>query len=392
MIDTNGNLVVVDVREENEYCDAGATPPGHIPGALNYPWTSGVLEDRYDELPNGRPILVVCLSGGRSAQASNFLCTHGFSPAYSMTGGMSEWEWETIGCCSSHEDCDDDLYCNGEEVCVDLNCQPGSPPCEPSYCCDEENYPDYCSDHQGDADCDGVPDDGGGNSCTTGQIVDCDDNCPDHPNGPAYGTCVKLKADVIVSYRVGDPRDFITCTSNADCEETGGTCQMNQGNSSGKSCGDACECYADDNEDGAVSTKDYGILKHEFGRYDCPSTPGSGTGDTDVDGVIDEEDNCPDHPNGDLLGTCVKLKADIFVSYRVGDPEDFITCTSDADCTDTGATCDGGDDPGQGDCNGNGVGDVCECYADDNEDGAVTTKDYGILKHEFGRYDCPSCP
>ena len=136
MIDTNGNLVVVDVREENEYCDAGATPPGHIPGSLNYPWTSGVFEDRYDELPDGRPILVVCLTGGRSAQASNFLCTHGFSPVYNMTGGMLEWEWETIGCCSSHEDCDDGLYCNGEEVCVDLNCQPGSPPCEPSYCCD----------------------------------------------------------------------------------------------------------------------------------------------------------------------------------------------------------------------------------------------------------------
>jgi 3-mercaptopyruvate sulfurtransferase SseA len=40
LIDTNDQLIIVDVREESEYCDSR----GHIPGALNYPWTSDVLE------------------------------------------------------------------------------------------------------------------------------------------------------------------------------------------------------------------------------------------------------------------------------------------------------------------------------------------------------------
>ena len=45
MVNNNAQLIVVDVREESsEYCG----PLGHIPGALNYPWSSGVLEDRYD--------------------------------------------------------------------------------------------------------------------------------------------------------------------------------------------------------------------------------------------------------------------------------------------------------------------------------------------------------
>ena len=41
MIDSNDQLIVVDVREEYEYCDDIG---GHIPGALNYPWSSGILQ------------------------------------------------------------------------------------------------------------------------------------------------------------------------------------------------------------------------------------------------------------------------------------------------------------------------------------------------------------
>ena len=56
MIDTNSDLIIVDVREyATEYC----SPGGHIPCALNYPWNSGVLEDRYRELPKTAEILVL---------------------------------------------------------------------------------------------------------------------------------------------------------------------------------------------------------------------------------------------------------------------------------------------------------------------------------------------
>ena len=74
MITTNTQLIVVDVREESsEYCG----PLGHIPGALNYPWNSGVLQANYLELPADSEILVVCHSGGRSNSAANFLDSTG---------------------------------------------------------------------------------------------------------------------------------------------------------------------------------------------------------------------------------------------------------------------------------------------------------------------------
>ncbi|MFH1717241.1 MAG: rhodanese-like domain-containing protein [Planctomycetota bacterium] len=84
----------VDVREPYEYCGVR----GHIPGALNYPWTSGVLRARYEELPKDGPILVVCQSGGRSNAAASFLDSNGFTMVYDMLRGMSVWQWETAPC------------------------------------------------------------------------------------------------------------------------------------------------------------------------------------------------------------------------------------------------------------------------------------------------------
>ena len=43
----------------------------------------------------------------------------------------------------------------------------------------------------------------------------------------------------------------------------------------------------------------------------------------------------------------------------------------------------------QGDSNGNGAGDACECYADFNGDSTVSVLDIGILIPEFGRPGCP---
>ena len=91
LIDTTDDLTVVDVREPYEY----NSTIGHIPGALNYPWNSGVLKADYEELPADGPILVVCGSGSRSNRAANFLDSKDFSMVYDMLGGMSAWKWET---------------------------------------------------------------------------------------------------------------------------------------------------------------------------------------------------------------------------------------------------------------------------------------------------------
>ncbi len=106
LITSDNPPLVVDVREKYEYCDA----KGHIPGALNYPLSSGVLYDRYMEIPQHGAILVVCRSGGRSNVAANFLDSKGYQPVYDMTGGMSSWSWETAPCIDSDGDgINDDL-------------------------------------------------------------------------------------------------------------------------------------------------------------------------------------------------------------------------------------------------------------------------------------------
>lgn len=41
--------------------------------------------------------------------------------------------------CLENEDCDDGLFCNGKERCVNRECQAGDNPCAPGETCDEEN-------------------------------------------------------------------------------------------------------------------------------------------------------------------------------------------------------------------------------------------------------------
>jgi rhodanese-related sulfurtransferase len=99
MFNTLTGLVIVDVRENSEFCDHDGQPPdGHIPGAQNMPWNSGVLQAEYPSLVSSAPTLVVCKSGGRSATASQFLVDNGFAEVYTMTGGMTAWSGPVESC------------------------------------------------------------------------------------------------------------------------------------------------------------------------------------------------------------------------------------------------------------------------------------------------------
>lgn len=93
MIDTHADLIIIDVREDYEFCGEH----GHIPGSVNYPWNSGVFQERYSELPKDADILIVCRSGNRSDQAATFLDTKGFTSVYDI-GGMNSWEWDVLNC------------------------------------------------------------------------------------------------------------------------------------------------------------------------------------------------------------------------------------------------------------------------------------------------------
>jgi rhodanese-related sulfurtransferase len=100
-LDTAATVIVVDVREDYEFCDSTYSPPGHIPGALNMPWNSGYLQTHYGDLPADENTVIVCRSGSRSNSAANFLDGVGFTSVFDMTGGMNQWVWETELCASA---------------------------------------------------------------------------------------------------------------------------------------------------------------------------------------------------------------------------------------------------------------------------------------------------
>jgi sulfur dioxygenase len=76
---------IVDVREPQEYNG----PLGHIHGAVLIPL--GELARRSNELARSRPVVAVCRSGARSAQATVILQQAGLAEAANLSGGMLRW-------------------------------------------------------------------------------------------------------------------------------------------------------------------------------------------------------------------------------------------------------------------------------------------------------------
>lgn len=74
--------VVIDVREPFEFAN------GHVPGAINIPLS--LLLDKVDSLPDAEALYVICASGGRSQQATQFLARHGLN-AVNVDDGTSAW-------------------------------------------------------------------------------------------------------------------------------------------------------------------------------------------------------------------------------------------------------------------------------------------------------------
>lgn len=80
-----GELQPVDVRADFEF----RGPLGHIAGARLAPLPE--LDAQAGALPTGRPLLLVCRSGVRSAKACERLTTLGIGPVLNLTGGMIAW-------------------------------------------------------------------------------------------------------------------------------------------------------------------------------------------------------------------------------------------------------------------------------------------------------------
>ena len=82
------NLAIVDVRTSSE------TASGVIAGAKVIPMDE--LDERRGEIPgDGRPILVYCAAGARSAAVCEALARSGTDNLYNLNGGFGAWPGET---------------------------------------------------------------------------------------------------------------------------------------------------------------------------------------------------------------------------------------------------------------------------------------------------------
>ncbi|MFA6162315.1 MAG: rhodanese-like domain-containing protein [Methylobacter sp.] len=83
-----GNIVIVDTREESEYA------AGHIEEALLLP--RGVLEFKIGSIPEltdkSKAVLIYCRSGNRSALAAQTMQSMGYTNVLSMAGGYETWK------------------------------------------------------------------------------------------------------------------------------------------------------------------------------------------------------------------------------------------------------------------------------------------------------------
>ncbi len=85
------NAVILDVRTEDEF------NRGIIPGAVNIDIYKGQgFIDAVDVLDKSKNYYVYCAAGARSGQACNIMGQLGFTNAYNLTGGISQWRGPVV--------------------------------------------------------------------------------------------------------------------------------------------------------------------------------------------------------------------------------------------------------------------------------------------------------
>lgn len=85
-IDRGDNFVLLDVREQFETHISKIEPSVLIP--------VDQLPGRLDELDKNSETVVICRSGGRSANACELLSEHGFSDVANLKDGINGWAKE----------------------------------------------------------------------------------------------------------------------------------------------------------------------------------------------------------------------------------------------------------------------------------------------------------
>ncbi|WP_186627513.1 rhodanese-like domain-containing protein [Rhodococcus sp. BP22] len=81
-VETTGSVVLLDVRENDEW------QHGHAPGALHIPMSQ--VPSRLGEIDQDADLYVICKVGGRSMQVVQYLAQIGYE-ATNVDGGMDAW-------------------------------------------------------------------------------------------------------------------------------------------------------------------------------------------------------------------------------------------------------------------------------------------------------------
>jgi hydroxyacylglutathione hydrolase len=83
MIDCGEDLLVLDTRGEDEWSS------GHIEGAVHI--YVGHLAERLAEIPNNKPVAVICNVGHRAGLGASILLRAGYQKVYNVLGSVKAW-------------------------------------------------------------------------------------------------------------------------------------------------------------------------------------------------------------------------------------------------------------------------------------------------------------
>ena len=81
-----GTAIIVDVREETEYRNE------FIPLNDVYHFPMSVIMENLQNIPNDKPIIIVCRGGVRSIKVANMLNRNGFVNVVNLDGGLIMWK------------------------------------------------------------------------------------------------------------------------------------------------------------------------------------------------------------------------------------------------------------------------------------------------------------
>ncbi len=79
------DALIVDVRTPEEF------EKGHLVNAKNIDWNNDNFDSEIARLDKSKPVLVYCLSGGRSSSAADKMRKDGFIEVYELKGGIMKW-------------------------------------------------------------------------------------------------------------------------------------------------------------------------------------------------------------------------------------------------------------------------------------------------------------